>query len=159
AQRELPDHLAGTALASFDRIGLQDRAGNSIDAAVMRGERIDAVAEFERQQSRFFRTPRKPFERLDDAGSRAPGHMEPGHRIAVAHGVVAAAFGPADHRKNTMADRPQPASFLPGGESEIGLCPSPRPEVFFAVEARRAHPVLMRQIVAVLDAEPALLDR
>ena len=48
---ELAGHLARTALASFDRISFEDRAGNSVDAAVMCGNVIDAVAEFERQQS------------------------------------------------------------------------------------------------------------
>ncbi len=159
AQRELADDLARTALASFHRIGLQDRTGNSIDAAVMGGEAIDTVAEFERQQSRFFRLAGKPFERFDDAGPCAPGHVEPRHRIAVAHGVIAAAFGPADYRKNTVSDPPQPAAFFAGGEGEIGLRPTPRPEVFVAVETGRAHPVLMRQVVTVLDAKPALLGR
>ena len=108
---------------------------------------------------RFFRLAGAPLERLDDAGAGAPGDVEPRHRIAVAHGVIAAALGPADHRKNPVAHRPQPAAFLAGGESEIGLRPAPRPEVFIAVEARRAHPVLQRQLVTVLDAEPALLGR
>ncbi len=58
-----------------------------------------------------------------------------------------------------MAHRPQPVSFLACGESQIRLGPAPRPEVFVAVEAGRAHPVLMGQLVTVFDSKPALLRR
>src|SRR6201999_1297499 len=75
------------------------------------------------------------------------------------HGVIAAAFGPADDRENTVAHRPQPASLLAGGESEIGVRPKARPMILVAIEAGRAHPVLACQLEAVLDAEPALLGR
>jgi len=51
-------------------------------------------------------------------GSAMPGQVPQvtwnRHRIAVAHGVIAAALRPADHRKNTVAHRPQPAAFLAG---------------------------------------------
>ena len=159
AQRKFAGRLARTAFAPGDGIGFEDRAPDSIDGAVRDGQRVDAVAEFERQQPRFFRHAGTPLKWFDDAGAGAPGHVEPRYRIAVAHGVVAAAFGPADHRENTVAHRPQPVSFLACGESQIRLRPAPRPEVFVAVEACRAHPVLMRQLVTVLDSKPALLRR
>src|ERR1700722_11378341 len=151
-QAEVADRFARTAPPLRHQIRFEDRAVDALDGAVMNRERLDKVAEFEGQPSRFFRAPGAGLERLDDAGTRAPGDVEPGHRIAVAHGVVAAALGPADHRKNTVAHRPQPTPLLGGGESQIGLRPAPRPEVLVAIEPRRAHPVLMRQIVTVLDA-------
>ena len=55
-----------------------------------------------------------------------------------------------------MAHRPQPVAFLARSECHIGFRPLPRPEILVAVEARRAHPVLQRELVIVLDAEPAL---
>ena len=102
------------------------------------------------------RLARAPLERLDDAGTGAPGDVKARHRIAVAHRVIAAALGPADHRKDPMAHRAQPAALLAGRERHIGFRPAPRPEIFVAVEAGRSHPVLQREIVTVLDAEPAL---
>src|SRR6266480_2825301 len=45
------------------------------------------------------------------------------------------------------------------GEGDVGLGPAPRPEIFLAVEAGGAHPVLQCEVVGVLDAEPALLRR
>ena len=55
-----------------------------------------------------------------------------------------------------MAHRAQPVALLAGRERHIGFGPAFRPQVLVAVEARRAHPVLQREIVTVLDAEPAL---
>ena len=55
-----------------------------------------------------------------------------------------------------MAHGAEPSAFLAGGKADIGFRPAPRPKVLVAVEARRADPVLQRQFVAVLDAEPAL---
>ena len=74
----------------------------------------------------------------------------------MAHRVVAAAFGPADHRKDPVAHGAEPAAFFASRERDIGFRPALRPEILIAVEARRSHPVLQRQIVTVLDAEPAL---
>ena len=100
-----------------------------------------------------------PLERLDNAGAGAPADMKPRHRVAVAHGVVAAALGPADHREDAVAHGAQPVAFLARGKRHIGLGPAPRPVIVVAVEAGRPHPVLQRQVVTVLDAEPALLGR
>ena len=58
-----------------------------------------------------------------------------------------------------MAHRAQPAALFAGGERHVSFRPAPRPEILVAVEARRSHPVLQREIVAVLDAEPALFGR
>ena len=117
------------------------------------------MAEFERQPAVFLRLARAPLERLDDAGAGAPGDMKARHRIAVAHRVIAAALGPADHRKDTVAHRAQPVALLAGRERDIGFRPSLRPMVLVAVETGGAHPVLQCEIVAILDAEPALFGR
>ncbi len=50
----------------------------------------------------------------------------------------------------------EPAALFAGRERHIGFRPAFRPYIFVAVEARRAHPVLQRQLKTVLDAEPAL---
>ena len=49
------------------------------------------------------------------------------------------------------------ARFSPGAEADVGLRPAARPLVLGAVEARRAEPVLQRELVGVLHAHPALL--
>src|ERR1700754_4839431 len=117
------------------------------------------MAEPEAEQAAGLRLAGAPLERLDNAGTGAPTDMKPRHRVAVAHGIVAAAFGPADHREDAMAHRAQPGAFFARGERHIGLGPSARPVIVVAVETGRAHPVLQREVVAVLDAEPALLGR
>ncbi len=114
------------------------------------------MAELERQAAVRLRLARAPLERFDDTGAGAPGDVKPRHRIAMAHRIVTAALGPADDREDPMAHRAQPSAFLAGRERHIGFRPAPRPKIFIAVEARRPHPVLQREIVAVLDAEPAL---
>ncbi len=58
-----------------------------------------------------------------------------------------------------MAHRPQPSAFFARRERHIGFRPAPRPEIFIAVKTRRSHPVLQSELVAVLDAEPALFRR
>ena len=114
------------------------------------------MAEFERQPAAFLRFARAPFERFDDPGTGAPGDMEARHRIAVAHRVIAAALGPADHGKDPVPHRAQPAAFFAGRERDIGFRPPPRPEILVAIETRRPHPVLQSEVKTVLDAEPAL---
>jgi hypothetical protein len=44
----------------------------------------------------------------------------------------------------------------PGRECHIGFRPASRPQILIAVEACRPQPVLQREVVAVLDAEPPL---
>src|ERR1700716_1441163 len=92
-------------------------------------------------------------------GAGAPGDMEPRHRITVAHRTVASALGPADHGEDSMAHRPEPSALLACRERHVGFRPALRPKILIAVEARRPDPVLQREIVAVLDAEPALFGR
>ena len=156
AQREVADDFARTAFSALDVIGCENRAADAVDGAVGDRERIDAVAEPECQPAARLRLARPPLERLDNAGTGAPGDMKPRHRIAVAHRVIAAALGPADHGKDPMAHRPQPAAFFARRERHIGFRPALRPEILVAVEAGRTHPVLQREIETVLDAEPAL---
>src|SRR6476469_8667551 len=115
------------------------------------------MAEFEGQPAGLLRLARPPLERLDDAGPGAPGDMKARHRIAVAHRVIAAALGPADHRKHTMPHRAQPVALLTGRERDVSLRPAPRPVVLVAIETCGAHPVLQRELKTVL--EPALLRR
>src|SRR3979411_334337 len=55
-----------------------------------------------------------------------------------------------------MAHRPQPSALFAGRERHVSFRPAPRPKIFVAVEARRPPPVLQREAVAGLDAEPAL---
>ena len=55
-----------------------------------------------------------------------------------------------------MAHGAEPSALFAGRERHIGFRPAFRPKILVAVEARRSHPVLQRQIVTVLDAEPAL---
>src|SRR3954469_4435987 len=114
------------------------------------------MPETETEQAARLRLAGAPLERLDYARTGAPADMKPRHRVAVAHGVVAAALGPADHGEDAVAHGAQPGSFFARGEGHIGFGPSPRPVVLIAVEAGRPHPVLERQVVTVLDAKPAL---
>ena len=153
---EVADDLSRTALAALDVVGSRIVPLTPSTVPLVMRERIDAVAELEGQPAARLRLARPPLERLDDAGAGAPGDMKPRHRIAVAHRIVAAALGPADHRKDPMAHRAQPVALFAGGERHIGFGPAPRPEVLVAVEAGRSHPVLQREVVTVLDAEPAL---
>src|SRR6201999_3363813 len=143
-------------LAALDVGRLEDRAGDALDGAVRDGQRVDAVSEAEGQSAGWLRFPGASLARRGHAGAGSTGEMKPRHRIAVAHRVIAAAFGPADHRKNTVPHRPQPCPLLTCRKSDISFCPPSRPHVFIAVEARRADPVLQCEVVTVLDAEPTL---
>src|SRR5260370_6497982 len=82
--------------------------------------------------------------------------MEPRHRIAVAHRVVAAALGPANHRENTVAHRAQPAAFFASRERHIRFRPALGPNILIAVKTGCPHPVLQRELKTVLNSEPAL---
>ena len=145
--RARPDRAQGSNLRRHSTLAVGD------------GERIDTVAKAENEAARGRRLVRPPLERLDHAGAGAPAHMELWHRVAMAHGVIAAAFRPADHRKYPVAHRAQPSALFTSSERDIGFRPALRPEILVAVEAGRSHPVLQREIVAVLDAESALLGR
>ncbi len=154
-----PVTLREELLPRSTEVGSEDRAADAVDRAVGDAERIDAVPEPEHQPSALRGLARAALERLDDAGAGAPGDVKARHRVAVAHRVIAAALGPADHREDAMAHRAQPVALLAGRERDIGLGPLPRPVVLCAIEAGGAHPVLQRELRGVLDAEPALLGR
>ena len=158
-QREVTDHLARAAFSPLDIVRFEDRARDAIDGAVGNGQGIDAVAEPERQPAACLRFAGPPFERLDDARPGPPGHMEPGHRIAMAHRVVTAALRPADDGEEPKAHGAEPCPFFACRERHIGFRPAPRPEILVAVEARRPDPVLQGEVVTVLDAESALFPR
>ena len=100
---------------------------------------------------------RAPLERFHHTGAGTPSQMKARHRIAVAHGVIAAALGPPHNGKNAVAHRLKPAALLAGCERDIGFGPFSWPVILVAVESGGSHPVLQRQVVGVLDAEPALL--
>ncbi len=122
-------------------------------------EGIDAVPESEDDAACIGVFAGAPLERLDNAGAGAPGDMESGNRVAVPHGVIAAALGPADHRKNPVSHRPQPVAFLAGCESDIGFGPFSRPVILVAIKTGGPEPVLQCEVVRILDAEPPLLGR
>jgi len=111
-QREVAGDLARAALSPLGIVRFEDRARDAIDGAVGHGQGIDAVAEPERQPSLRLRFASPSFERLDDAGAGAPGHMEPGHRIAMAHGIVTAALRPADHGEEPKPHGAEPCAFF-----------------------------------------------
>src|SRR4029078_4341595 len=156
AKREFADDPARAALAAFDGCWFENRAADALDRAIGDCERIAARPKPESQPAAVLPLARAPLERLDDAGPGAPGDVKARHRIAGPHRIIAAAFGPADHGKDAVAHRAQPVALFSGRERDIGLRPALRPKILIAVEARGADPVLQRQRVAVLDAEPAL---
>src|SRR6266700_2622401 len=157
AKRELADEVARRAFSPLDIRRFEDHPADAVHSAVGDGERIDPVTEAEAQIAVGLCLARAALERFDDAGAGAPGDVKPWHRIAVAHGVITAALGPADDRKDPMTHGAEPIALLAGCERDIGFRPALRPKVFRPVEAGRSHPVLEREIVTVLDAKPALL--
>ena len=65
-QREVADDLARGAFSALDIVGLENRAADAIDGAVGDAQRIDAVAEPERQPAARLRFARPPLEWFDD---------------------------------------------------------------------------------------------
>ena len=96
-------------------------------------------------------------EDVDERRARPPGDVEARHRVAVAACVVTASLGPSDDWEGLQPAFPQPAALFPRGEVDVGVCPLPRPVVLGPVEARGAEPILQRQLMAVMDAQPPLL--
>ncbi len=70
---------------------------------------------------------------------------------------IAAALGPAYDREPAQAAGVEPRALLAGSEAHVGLGPLARHQVLVAIEARRAQPVLQRQIVGIADAHAPLL--
>src|SRR3984893_18477055 len=138
AQGEVADDLARAALAALDIVSFEDRAADAVDGAAGDAERIDAMAEFEREAAVRLGLPRPPLERVDNPGGGAPTYMKSRHRIAMAHCVVAAALGPADDGKDSMAHRAEPAALFTGRARDTSFRPALRPKVFVAVKTRRS---------------------
>ena len=86
----------------------QDVALHAVNCRPRFGQRVDAVTEFESQQSLPLGFARTLDEGREDSRPGAPGHVKARHRVAVADGVVAAALGPADHWKEAEAARVKP---------------------------------------------------
>src|SRR3954451_6888791 len=117
------------------------------------------MTEPEVDQAALLRSAHSALERFDDARAGAPGDVKARHRVAMAGCGVSPALGPADDGEDAVAHLVQPGALLPAGEVDVRLGPLARPVVFLAVEARGAQPVLPSELVAVLDAQSALLGR
>ncbi len=158
-QGERPDGLPAARGAAYGAGRLQDLARHGVQGARGPGQPGDPVAELQLHQAAGRSGADPALERLDQAGAGAPGDVEAGYGVAVAEGVVAAPFGPADHREEADPPGVQPGPFLAGREVDVRLGPAARPGVLLAVEAGGAEPVLEGEGVAVLDPHPALLGR
>ncbi len=158
-QGEGPGGLAAARGAPYGAGGLQDLAGDGVEGAGRPGEPRHPVAEPEPDQAAGHPGADPPLEGFDQAGPGAPGDVEAGDGVAVAVGVVAAAFGPADHREEADALGVQPGPLLAGREVDVGLGPATRPGVLLAVETGGALPVLEGELAAVLDPHPPLFGR
>src|ERR1700728_1259050 len=90
-------------------------------------------------------------------GADSPGQMKPRHRIAMAAGVAAAAFGPARHREKAQAARTQPRPLLSCRKATKAHSPTAWPVTPLAIESAGAEPVLQCQGMRIADADPALL--
>ena len=154
---EVADLLAAARPAAVDAVGREDATAYARDGARGQDELVDAVAEGEGHAAARHCGADPSLEGLDEPGARAPGDVEARHRVAVAVGAAVAALGPADDGEEPVALLVQPRALLAGREVEVGLGPLARPEVLVPVELGRAHPVLRRELEAVLDAHPALL--
>ena len=136
------------------RRGFQDGAADADHRTAFDDQFVDLVAVREADH----RVVGQPSgEDVHQARPGTPGEMKPGYRVAVTACVVPAAFGPANQGEDLQPTLAQPAALLPRGEVDVGVRPLPRPIVLVPVERGRAQPVLQRQLVAVLDAHPALL--
>src|SRR5262249_3357927 len=122
-------------------------------------EGIDPVTELEGEHSARCGLSCASLERFDDAGPGSPRDMKARHRIAVAHRVVAAALGPADHREYPVTHGAQPAAFFAGGEVDIGFGPALRPMILRAIETCGTVPILQCKLERILDAEASLFRR
>ena len=154
---EVADHIAGRPLAALHGRRCKHLARDAGRAAVRHDDAAHPMPAFQRDPTRLDMGADAPLERLDDARPGTPGEMESRHRIAVTIRQRAAALGPADDRKPPHALRMQPWPHLAGREVDVGLGASARPEIFRAIELRRAKPVLQGEVPAVTDAEPPLL--
>src|SRR5690606_29720478 len=98
-------------------------------------------------------------ERRDEAGTGAPGDVEPRNGVARPDRAATAALGPAHDGEEAHAAFAQPAALLACGERQVRLRPAPRPFVLGTVESGVAEPVLRGKLQRIPDAHPALLRR
>ena len=122
------------------RVRREHRPAHAGDGTVGAHEVVDPVPEPRLDPSGRHVRPHAPLERRDDAGTRAPGDVEPRHRVAGPGGGVPAALGPADDREQPQALLVQPRPLLARREVDVRLRPAPRPVVLRAVEPGRALP-------------------
>ena len=156
-QFEGADDFARAFPAPFDVAWSKNVTAHPVDRAAGFRQFVDAMAELERDQPVLPGLAQTLDERRDDGGPGAPGQMEARNRIAVADRIAAAAFRPADNRKEPQTAFVQPRALLAGGEGDIGFGPLARPEILVAIEGGRPHPVLERQRMRVADAHAPLL--
>ena len=156
-ERELARRLARRRLAALDGLGSSSAPATPRDRAVGGDELVDAVAEAQLDEPARDGLAHAALERRHDAGARAPGDVEARDRVAMAVGEVAAALRPAGVGQPAHPLGVQPGALLARAERDVGLRPAARPLVLGPVEARRAEPVLQREVVGVLHAHAALL--
>lgn len=157
-QVELADYVTVGRYAAGRVVGGQHRAAHAGDRAAGQRELVDPVAVMEGDQARLRGPQGGADERFDDAGAGAPRDVESGDGVAVPVGPPVTALGPADGGQERDAVAGQPGSFLPGGELDIGACPSDGPGVLVVepVELGAAPPVVPGQVEGVLDAQAPL---
>ena len=136
---------------------LQDRPTCAGDRSVGGDELGHSVAGEDRDATLAFALFDRGDERCDDTGPGAPGDVESRDGVTGTECSVPPSFGPSDHGEQTHSAVPKPRSLLPGGELQIGLCPSARPVVFRAVERGGPEPVLRGEGERIANAHPPLL--
>ncbi|KAJ0163891.1 hypothetical protein CTA2_2171 [Colletotrichum tanaceti] len=154
-------HVAVGLDAARRVVGGEDFTADADGAAVLvRDDLVDAMAEAELDDAVVGGALDGLGEHPHDLGPRAPGDVEPGHRVAVALGRAGAPLGPADVEQEAHAPGFHVVLHLVGGEVDKGLGPAARPGVLLlAVELRRAEPVPHGELPRVLDAHPPLFFR
>src|SRR5262245_9317999 len=141
-EHEAADHGARTGRPAIDLGGFQDIAFYAIDHACGRRETVDTMAQPQRDKAQLFTLAQAVDEWHDNARTRAPGHMEARHRVAMLGGRIAAALGPADDGKPAHTFGSQPGALFASREADVGLGPLAWPKILLAVEAGRPQPVL-----------------
>jgi len=162
AQREVARDLPRTAFSTLDRVqarGSHPLMPSTVPPVIMSAS--TRCAEFEGQPPGAMGLARAPLERFDNSGAGAPGDMKP---------AAPNCRGPWRRSRRARPSRPPERSggpwprnharFFARREGDVGLRPAPRPQILAArSKPARSHPVLQREVVTVLDAEPALFRR
>src|SRR5215467_9699944 len=115
------------------------------------------MAQAQRHETQLLTLAHAVHEWLDNAGTRAPGHMKARHRVAMLGGCIAAALGPANDGKPAHTFGSQPGALLASREADVGLGPLAGPKILLAVETGRPQPVLQRQVIGIANAHAPLL--